>query len=158
MKIYHDHNEDGTWTEITTIKQYPSVTLRMDETSQINFIINDFEGALYSTWSGYNFIPILITDGTSAGPPPTNIIFRGYLTGKTFKHNQLSCTAHGLSVRMDWIPLKQNYILAEGVVKTVPYAGAIPSTHTVVIRPGTDDIVHNWSAPVGTAWSTVDKL
>ena len=62
LKIYHDHNEDDSWTEITGIKQYPTITHRLDETSQITFVIIDFEGALYSTWEGYNFIPIKITD------------------------------------------------------------------------------------------------
>ena len=138
MKIFHDHDENGSWTEITTIKQYPTITSRMDETTQISFVINDFEGALYSTWSGYNFIPIKVEDDA------TNILFRGYLTGKKFKHDQLSCVAHGLSVRMDWIPFRQNYILAEGLVKTVPYAGTDITGLTENIIPNGNTGTNDW--------------
>lgn len=114
MKIYHDADEDDSWTEITTIAEYPKLQHRLNNIQKISFVLNDFEAALYTTWEGYDFIPIKIEDDSS------NILFRGYLTHKKFTHNKLFCQASGLGERLTWIPYKQNYLLASGLIKNVP--------------------------------------
>ena len=141
----------GDWIELTTIKMYPEPRNRMDETSQISFTLNDFEGALYSKWSEHNFIEIRVEDNSEI------ILFRGYLTGKKFTRNKLVCTAHGLSVRLDWIPLKRDYVEAFGLVKTIPYAGGdVPNVIDTTIEPD-GDVDQNWVIMGGeaTSWESV---
>lgn len=142
---------EGDWIELTNIKIYPDTMNRMDETSQISFTLNDFEGALYSKWSEHNFIEIRVEDNNEF------VLFRGYLTGKKFTRNELMCTAHGLSVRLDWIPFKKDYVEAEGLVKTIPYAGAdVPNVIDTTIEPDGDD-AQTWNIIGGeaTSWESV---
>jgi hypothetical protein len=120
----------------------------MDATPQISFVLNDFEGAFYSTWSGYNFIPIKVEDDSS------NVLFRGYLTGKRFSHNKLYCTAHGLSIKLDWVPFHKNYILEEGLVKNVP-ATQDYVAETQTIYPNANGDTNDWSVSAGTHWEAV---
>ncbi|KKL23007.1 hypothetical protein LCGC14_2429730, partial [marine sediment metagenome] len=60
MKLYYDSDDpydgDPTWIEVTKIKTYPSIKNRMGAGSTITFVIADFEGALYSTWSALDFV------------------------------------------------------------------------------------------------------
>jgi len=84
LKVYHDHDENGSWTEVTGIKSYPEIMHRMDEISTASVVIVDNEGDLYSTWEAYDFIPMRIDDDAA------NVLFRGYLVGKKFEHDKLT--------------------------------------------------------------------
>ncbi len=114
MKVYHDHDKNGSWTEITDIITYPVPNPRLDNIGNVIVVIRDFEGALYATWKDYDFIPMKVEDDSS------NVLFRGFLTGKSFKHDQLTLTISGLGVKLEWESFSNNYILEQGKVSSVP--------------------------------------
>jgi len=153
MKIYYDTTNSGTypqaptapsWTEITAIKSYPKITTRMDETSHYTFSLNDSEGALYSTWQPRNFTRMEVRDDSA------NVIHRGYLTKKTFEHNKVMLSVSGISKTLQWIPIHENYILAEGYVNEVP-SEEIFADLTEVLTPNADGGTTDWQIGGGAA-------
>jgi len=115
IKVYWYDIETPEWVQVTGIASLPLISKRMDTFSICTITISDFEGSLYSTWEGRDFVEIKIEDSSA------NILFQGYLKRKDFSANLLSLTIDGFATKLDWTPFNQNFILASGLVKSVSW-------------------------------------
>ncbi len=95
---------------------YPDIVSRLDMIGTCAFTIVDRLGALYASWFLLDDIVFKVEDDNS------NILFQGFIVDKIYKHNVLTISARGLGAPMEWKNFNQDYILAEGNVKTVPSA------------------------------------
>lgn len=113
MKLYHDADEDDSWTEVTGIIEDPEIISYNNAYGICTVILRDFELSLFATWEPYDFIPMKITDDSA------NVLFRGYLIKKIFEAKVLILTIAGLGIALEWASFNANYIIAEGLVKQV---------------------------------------
>ncbi|MFX1371332.1 MAG: nitrous oxide reductase family maturation protein NosD [Promethearchaeota archaeon] len=113
MKLYHDADEDDSWTEVGDVVEYPTITTRNNMYGLCDVKLRDFEGALYSTWYSRDFCPMRVEDDDE------NVIFDGYLAKKNFTAKYLMLHLVGFGVRLEWASFNSNYILAEGKVQQV---------------------------------------
>ncbi|KKL91986.1 hypothetical protein LCGC14_1889210, partial [marine sediment metagenome] len=74
----------------------------------------DNEGSLYATFKTLNFIACRVEDDSA------NIIFRGYIVKKLYKHNQMILQMRGIGAVLEWKFFTNSYISAEGDVASVP--------------------------------------
>ncbi len=145
MILKYDSNGDGTANQsISNIITYPEITTRLDQVGHCTFSIIDRLGALYSTWEALDNIKFLIEDDSS------NVIFSGYVIDKRFKHNTITVIAKGIGAILEWKHFKENYILAEGTVKTIPATDGEYDIETT-LDPSSDAVPNEWglSAPAG---------
>ena len=120
MKIYYDSTVPANGIEnleLTGIKIYPVPISMMDKIGSCAIVLKDFEGSLYDTWKDLNFRKIRIEDDSS------NVIWRGYIERKDYEHNKMTLGCRGIAALLDWKNFTENYILEEGLIKTVPLAG-----------------------------------
>ncbi|MCP4550877.1 MAG: hypothetical protein GY834_02300 [Bacteroidetes bacterium] len=147
MKIYYDN---GGWNLLGDVVGYPHIIKKMDSFSNCIVVVADFEGALYSTWEAYDFIAMKIEDAS------TNIIFQGYLKGKTYKQDCLILRLNGFGVSLDWTPFNKPYILGDGLVKTVPSIEDSFSGQETWIYPN-EDRTAQLSADSANHWEDIDE-
>lgn len=141
MIIYYDSNGDGTENAtLSNVVSFPTITQRLNKVSTCVVKVVDRLGALYGTWKDYDYRKILIKD-QAAG----TIMFRGYLVKIAYEHNEMTLTCRGIGAYLEWKTFRKNYRLAEGLVKTVPYAG-VDVTLTDIVRPNNDD-GNTWTFP-----------
>ena len=118
--LFTDFHDPYNKEEITGIKTYPIIKPRLDAYFVGSFIVDDFEGSLFTTWNGRDFNIIVIEDDSN------NILFRGFLTRKIFKKDSLTISIAGIGVLLDWVHFGSegsvNYVLEEGLVKA-PLSG-----------------------------------
>jgi len=134
MKVYYDNS--GTPTEVTGIIKWPEITTRNNSYGLCTVELVDFEGALYSTWESRDLTKMYVTDGTgTADYSNENQIFVGYLVNKIYEHNKCTLIIAGFGFLLERKPFNHNFILEEGKVKTVPYAG---TEQDEIIRPNSD--------------------
>ena len=120
MKVYYDSTVPANGienTELTNIINFPNPIGIMDTIGFCTIKVRDNEGALYPTWKDLNFRKVRIEDDSS------NIIWRGYITKKIYTHKEMTLECRGIGVVLEWKNFTENYILAQGKVKTVPLAG-----------------------------------
>jgi len=124
LKLYYDTTNSATypqyaqepsWTRISAIITFPKVRNRMDETGIIIVQLRDFEGALKGTWDAREWTRMKLEDEDG------NVIFLGYLTGKTYSAKQMIMTISDISVVFQWFPMDKNYILAEGYIDDIAF-------------------------------------
>lgn len=147
MKIYYYESE--TWTQLTGIIGYPNIMSRINAVGTATIIVSDFEGALYATWSTYNFTPIRIDDASG------NVLFRGYCHDKRFEKDKLVLSCSGLAVLLNWKEFNKNYILAEGLVSEVPSTSSGIETTGYCYPNG--DAAQAWSHTGAAGWSEIDE-
>ena len=124
MKLYYDTTNSATWpqdaaepswTRVSAVSSFPRIRSRMDETGITVVKLGDFEGALKDTWDAREWTRMKIEDEDS------NVIFLGYLTGKTYEAKEMTMVISGISKVFQWFPLNKNYILAEGYIDDIAF-------------------------------------
>ena len=139
MKLYYDtgnsatypqHATEPSWTRISAIISFPKVKSRMDDTGVIVVELGDYEGALKDIWDSREWTRMKLED--EAG----NVIFLGYLTGKTYGANQMVMIISDISVAFQWFPMDKNYILAEGYIDDIAFGA---DTTRLDLVQGNDD-------------------
>ena len=117
MKVFYDSSTpaDGVEnTELTGIISYPECISILDKVSSCSVVVLDLEGDRYATWKDLNFRKVRVEDN------PSNIIWRGYIVKKTFTSKDMTLYCRGIGALLEWRPFTYNYVLAAGVVETVP--------------------------------------
>ena len=149
MKLYYDTTNSATypqpgapsWTRISAIVSFPKVKNRMDETGIIVVEIGDYEGALKTDWDAREWTRMKLEDEDS------NVIFLGYLTGKTYGANQMIMTISDISQAFQWFPLDKNYALAEGYISDIAFGADTTRLDLVQGNENRDDfawLVDKW--------------
>ena len=87
----------------------------MDETGICVVILRDFEGALFDAWKAREWTRMKVEDEDA------NVIFLGYLTGKTYGAKEMTMVISGISKVLQWFPVDKNYILAEGFIDDIAF-------------------------------------
>jgi len=116
MKAYVDVSTppDGIENaEIVTIIEFPEPIAIMDNVGSCTIRSREDITAAYAFWNDKNFRKIKIEDDSS------NVIWRGYIVKKVYTHDVLTLHCMGIGVVYQWTNFTQDYILAEGKVKTV---------------------------------------
>jgi len=121
LKVYYW--ESSSWNQITGIVEYPNTITRINSYGICRVVIRDYEGTLFgvfetSGWNVRDHTPMKVEDESS------NILFQGYLTKKQFSSNRLTLTIAGFAIALEWKNFNKDYILEEGLVKTVGYGGS----------------------------------
>jgi len=117
MKVYFDSSSPANGIEdqlIGGITEYPEPIAIMDNVGSCIIKALDFEGTGYTYWNGFNFRKVRIEDDSA------NIIWRGYIVKKTFTSKDMTLYCRGIGALLEWRPFTYNYVLAAGVVETVP--------------------------------------
>ena len=149
MKLYYDTTNSATypqpgapsWTRISAIVSFPKVKNRMDETGIIVVEIGDYEGALKAAWDAREWTRMKLEDEDS------NVIFLGYLTGKTYGANQMVMSISDISQVFQWFPLDKNYALAEGYIDDIAFGADTTRLDLVQGNENRDDfawLVDKW--------------
>ncbi len=145
IKIYYDTTNSATypqdpaepsWTRVSAVSSFPIVKSRMDETGITVVKLRDFEGALHGIWHAREWTRMKIEDEDG------NVIFLGYLTGKTYEANEMTMVISGISKVFQWFPLDKDYILAEGYIDSVPSDFEFEETFN--LYPTEDATVGEW--------------
>ena len=157
MKLYYDTTHSATypqdasepsWTRVSAICSFPRIRSRMDETGITVVKLRDFEGALKDTWDARNWTRMKIEDEDS------NVIFLGYLTGKTYETKEMTMVISGISKVLQWFPLDKNYILAEGYIDDIAFGADTTRLDLVQGNDNRDDFawpVDKWVTERDTA-------
>jgi hypothetical protein len=146
IKAYY--YESAAWNQITGIISYPTISKRMDNFSLCSITIHDFEGALHASWSTRDFTEIKIEDASE------NILFQGYLKGKTFMENGMILNLVGFANVLEWTPFTHNYILASGLVKSVAFDLFTPP---LAIAATNAPVAATWASPYYYVLSNADE-
>ncbi|KKN09407.1 hypothetical protein LCGC14_1046850, partial [marine sediment metagenome] len=124
MKLYYDTGNSGTypqdgtepsWTRIGDIISFPKIKSRMDETGICIVKLRDYEGNLFDFWKTREWTRMKLEDEDS------NVIFLGYLTGKSYTEKDMTMTISGISKVFQWFPIDKNYVLAEGYIDDIAF-------------------------------------
>jgi len=107
--------DGASWTQITTIKDFPLISKKMDSYSICSVTLNDFEGGTFSDWNERDNTYLKIEDDFE------HVLFQGYLKKKDFDGKSLVLTIYGFASKLDETPFYKSFILASGLVKTAPY-------------------------------------
>ncbi|KKL95359.1 hypothetical protein LCGC14_1855380 [marine sediment metagenome] len=116
MKAYVDTSTPPNGienAEIVGIIEFPEPIAIMDNVGSCTIRTREFEGNAYIAWNTLNFRKVRIEDDSS------NVIWRGYIVKKTYTHDVFTMHCMGIGIVYQWKNFTQDYILAEGKVKTV---------------------------------------
>lgn len=116
MKVYY--YESAAWNQITDIVNYPTISKMIDmpSTCSLEVAIDPTDyNASYTAWEARDFTQMKVEDNQS------NILFQGYLVGKTFREHSVILRLNGFGALLDWTPFDKDYVKATGDVKSLAY-------------------------------------
>jgi len=146
MKLYYDTGNSATypqdaaapsWTRVSAICEFPKIKSRMDETGICIIKLRDYQGALHGTWDAREWTRMKVEDEDS------NVIFLGYLTGKTYEEKEMTMVISGISKVFQWFPIDKNYILAEGYIDDIAFGADATRLDLVQGNEARDDFAWN---------------
>jgi hypothetical protein len=151
MKAFYSTDDGANWTEITGIRNYPTIKTAMNSTStcQITVVSWHDAGTQFADWLARDFSNIKVEDDA------TNLLFRGYLTKKVFTKTELTLYCEGISAKLGWVPFTQNYELASGLVSVIPSTTDLAGQQFILRCDADIDV--NWSVPIaGNHFEEID--